>query len=212
MKSTLLVVLSVLTLACGTPSVVGDAGFDAGAVAKFDTAVKITNFLDAKTLTMEGANIPTYPNGFLQDLDLGASTQCYQKVVMKVASGSFAVTSDLGTMRGSDGGGAPGVGKLGSCDRLAKSNTVSFTSTAVLVENVKNNGECFDFTITFIGFSQEGRGTINADGSAVTLELFFGGKAAKHRCADGNPGATGVLVNGAAFTGNALQKYIVSST
>lgn len=212
----------VVLFACGgttTGGVGGGAGGGAGggggggaAVMNFDTAAKITNFLDAKTLTMDGANIPTHPNGFLQDLDLGASTQCYQKVVMKIASGNFAVASDLGTMKGADGGGAPGAGKLGVCDRATKSGAVSFTSTAVLVENVKGNGECFDITVTFNGFTQEGRGSVTADGSKMTLELFFGGKAAKHRCVDGNPGASGVLVNTAAFSGDAKQVYVVTAT
>ena len=74
------------------------------------------------------------------------------------------------------------------------------------------DGECFDLTVTFNGFSQEGRGTINADGSLVTLELFFGGQAAKHRCADGDPGASGVTIKSTAFTGNALQKYTVATS
>lgn len=212
--STLVVsVMAVLTFACGstTGGTVTDSGVvDAGTPPKFDTAAKINNFLDGKTLTMEGANIPSHPNGFTENLDLGANTQCYQKVVMKIAAGAFAVGSDLGTMKGADGGGAPGTGKVGVCDRTTKSGMASFTSTAVLIENVKGNGECFDITVTFNGFSQEGRGTINADGSKLTLELFFGGQAAKHKCVDGNPGATGVVLNMNPFTGDAQQKYVVS--
>jgi hypothetical protein len=213
MKLPLLVVsaLCVLTFACGAPM---QGAVDAGPKpeSKYDSPTKISSFLEGKTLTMEGASIPTHPNGYLQDLDLGASTQCYQKVVMKVAGGNFAVTSDLGTMRGADGGAAPGVGKVGFCDHSVKSNTVSFTSTVVLIENVKGNGACFDITVTFNGFSQEGRGSVNADGTTMTLELYFGGKAANHRCADGDPGTSGVTVNSMPFSGSALQKYAIAAS
>ncbi len=39
---------------------------------------------------------------------------------------------------------------------------LTFDSTAALVENIEGNGECFDFTITYPGFGQEGRGSISA--------------------------------------------------
>ncbi|MGA9525883.1 MAG: hypothetical protein WBV82_30770 [Myxococcaceae bacterium] len=174
---------------------------------KFDTPVKISAFFEGKTLVMEKDNIPTHPNGFLQDLDFGASSQCYHKVTMVAEGGNFAVTSDLGTITGSSG-----VGTEGSCDRTTKSNTLSFKSKTVLIENVKDDGACFDVTYTYDGFVQEGRASLNADGTLLSLEIFLGaGKATGHRCADGAVGAKTVKFNAADFAGNAIQKYTIGA-
>jgi hypothetical protein len=77
------------------------------------------------------------------------------------------------------------------------------------VENVATDGSCFDFTVTYTGFGQEGRGCISPDGKKAILELFFNGQATGHRCADGAVGSSGVTVNGNAFTGDAVQIYEV---
>ncbi|MGV3624555.1 MAG: hypothetical protein ACO1OB_27295 [Archangium sp.] len=178
----------------------GSAGND------FSSSTRILAHLEGKTMVMEGNDIPTSPNGFNENVDFGASTQCYQKVSIATLASQFTVTSDLGTLnKMADAG----VGSVGLCDRTTKANTVSFTSTAILIENVSNNGECFDITATFNGFKQEGRGSISADGKTVTLEFFF--SATGHRCADGAVGATGVMLatqaGPVAFTGNAKQVY-----
>ena len=136
-------------------------------------------------MVMTGTDIPSHPNGFNENLNFGANTQVYNKVSISTLASNFQVTTDLGTFNST-----PDAGIVGMCDRATKSNTVSFTSTAVLIENVTNNGECFDITSTFNGFSQQGRGSISADGKTVTLEFFF--NASGHRCADGAVGATGV--------------------
>ena len=60
---------------------------------------------------MDGANIPSHPNGYNQNINYGSATQCYQKVEMNVSGGNFAVTSTLGTLRD-----APTVGSAGTCD------------------------------------------------------------------------------------------------
>jgi hypothetical protein len=66
--------------------------------------------------------------------------------------------------------------------------------------------------VNYTGFSQEGRGSLSADGSTLTLELFFASQAANHRCAAGNPGTAGVTLTTTAgtqpFTGNAQQVYL----
>lgn len=182
----------------GTATGGGNGGND------FSTSARIMAHLEGKTMVMEGSDIPTSPNGFNENIDFGASTQCYQKVAIATLAGQFTVTSDLGTLNAPGDGGA-----VGMCDRTTKSNTVSFTSTAVLIDNVSNNGECFDITSTYNGFSQEGRGSISADGKTVTLELFFA--ATGHRCADGAVGATGVQLatqgGPVPFTGDAKQVY-----
>lgn len=172
-------------------------------VTKLDSANAINTYLEGKTMVMTGADIPKYPNGFLEDKNYGASTQCYNKTTIVVASGNWAVTSLLGTLNG-----APAAGDTGTCDRTTvKGSPVAFTSTAILVENVQGNATCFDVTATYTGFKQEGRGSISADGKTVIMELFFGGQALHAKCADGVPGTTGVTLNGAAFTGDAKQTY-----
>lgn len=181
----------------------GTTGGGAGTTLDLSTAAKINAYLEGKTMTMQGADIPSHPNGFSEDLNFGASSQCYAKVVISQLAGQFNVTSDLGTIVANADG-----GPVGECDHV-KANTASFTSTAVLIENVQGNADCFDITATYNGFKQEGRGKISADGKTVTLELFFA--ATGHRCADGAVGAStvkisvqGNLVN---FTGNAQQVY-----
>jgi hypothetical protein len=159
------------------------------------TPGRITEFLDGKMLVMEGSMIPTHPNGYDQNVDFGAATQCYMKVTMTPLGGKIRVQSQLGTL-----------GQSG-CDRMRLSGEASFDSTAVLIENVKGDAECFDFTITYPGFGQEGRGEIDAERSVLTLELFFKDQAVGHRCADGDVGAPTVTLNQTMFTGDAKQRY-----
>lgn len=183
-----------------------DGGTDGGTEAKFNTADKINTFLEGKTLTMTGANIPSHPNGYDEDVNYGSATQCYQSVSMQVAAGTYNVTSVLGTLRD-----ASQPGTRGTCDHDTKSATLNFSTTAVLIENVAADGSCFDVTYTYTGFKQVGRGKITQDGSTVLLELFFEPQATGHRCADGAVGAPGtVTLNGKPFTGNAVQVYTVS--
>ena len=172
---------------------------------KFSRADKIFTYLEGKTLLMEGAAIPTHPNGFDENVNFGQATQCYQKVTMMAVGRKFTIVSELGTLMN-----APKSGDRGQCDHAQLSAELSFDSTAVLIENVKNNGACFDFTITFPGFGQEGRGQISPDGKKLTLELFFKDQATGHRCADGAVGAKTVTLNRNPFTGNGLQAYSIS--
>ena len=171
---------------------------------KYDTPAKLLAQLEGKTMVMTGANIPAFPNGFDEDVNYGSATQCYQSTTMKVAGGTFNVTTVPGTLRD-----APNIGNKGTCDHNAAGATLQFSTTNVLIENVQGDGECFDVTFTYTGFAQEGRGKISADGKTLTLELFFKDKAVNHRCANGAVGAAGVKVNGADFTGDAKQVYII---
>lgn len=209
MKNAILVCALMLT-ACGQPMPTTDAGVndagvaDAGSGNDFSTSAKILAYLEGKTMVMTGTDIPSHPNGFNENFNFGANTQCYHKVSIATLASNFQVTSDLGTFNAT-----PDAGIAGMCDRATRSNTVSFTSSAVLIENVSNNGACFDITSTYTGFSQQGRGSISADGKTVTLELFFA--ASGHRCADGAVGATGVQLATSGgpvpFTGNGKQVY-----
>jgi hypothetical protein len=171
---------------------------------KFDTPEKIKTHLEGKTLLMEGVNVPSYPNGFNEDTNLGSATQCYEKVSMNVSGGNFAVTSTLGTLRN-----APNVRDTGECEPVAAGTPLSFTSTAVLIENVQGDGECFDISVTYPSFKQVGRGKLSDGGNTLTLELYFEGQASGATCAAGAVGSSGVKLNNVDFTGNSKQVYTV---
>lgn len=170
-----------------------------------DTASRVTAWLNEKTLTMEGDRLPSHPNGFDEDTNFGQATQCYQRVVIQPIEGRWITSSQLGTLQD-----AANVGDVGTCDHDTPGALLEFTSTAVLIENVQGNGECFDITMTYPGFSQEGRGAVVGDGAEVHLEIFFKDQATGHRCADGKPGDDTVTLNGNPFTGDATQVYEVS--
>jgi len=170
--------------------------------AAFDTPAKIFAHLDGKTLLMEGANIPSHPNGYSAQVNFGQATQCYQRVMMTASARRITVVSRLGTLVG-----APRTGDTGTCDPTSLSNELSFDSTAVLIENVREG--CFDFTITYPGFGQEGRGALAADGQRLTLELYFKDQATGHRCGDGEVGGATVTLRQNAFMGDAKQIYEV---
>jgi hypothetical protein len=170
----------------------------------YNTASAINAYLDGKTVVMEGSNIPSHPNGYDENVNYGAATQCYKKTTMQIAAGVYTVTSELGTLEN-----APNQGDTGTCNHDVKSNEMTFASTTALVENVASDGSCFDFTVTYTGFQQEGRGYLSADGKQLVLELYFKDQATGHRCADGAVGSSGVTVNANAFTGDAKQVYAV---
>jgi hypothetical protein len=192
---------------CGEGETIDSTGNDnpnTPAAKKFDTSAKILAHLEGKTMVMQGPDIPSHPNGFDEDVNFGSASQCYKSVAMAVASGTFNVTSTLGTLRD-----APTIGAKGSCDHTTVAGTLQFSSTNTLIENIQGDGECFDVTFTYTGFQQEGRGKISADGKTLMLELYFKDKAVNIRCANGAVGATGVKVNGADHTGDSRQIYTI---
>lgn len=198
----LAVVALLLLGACSGEDLYGNGvNNDAGA---YSTASKIDAYLDGKMLTMSGAQIPTHPNGYDENVNFGQASQCYHSVEMAPSAGRVTVVSQLGTLMNADE-----VGDMGTCDRTRLSNELTFVSTAFIINNVRGNGECFDFTVTYPGFAQEGRGEIAEDGSQMTLELFFKDQALGHRCADGDVGDPTVTLSQNAFTGNALQVYSI---
>jgi hypothetical protein len=176
-------------------------------VPKFDTADNIRTFLEGKKLLMEGANIPTHPNGFSENLDLGPNSQCYTKVEMTVAGGSFTVNSTPGTLRNVDP-----TTKVGTCDNAAPSgNPMTFTTNAVLIDKVKADATCFEVLFTYTSFKQQGRGSLSADGKTLSLELFFENQSSGVTCEAGAVGSGNVTHLGKPFTGNAVQVYTVSA-
>jgi len=173
------------------------------------TSQGILAFLEGKTLTMEGEDIPSHPNGFSEDINFGASSQCYQSVTMTVQGGNFRVDSIPGTIDG-----APNAGQVGTCNPEVPQNALSFTSTVVSIENVQGQGECFDVAFTFPGFRQVGRGRFSADRQTLDLELFFEGGATGANCAAGAVGSDTVNQvigdQSQPFDGNAVQRYTIS--
>ena len=192
-------------VSCGTTSTP-----DAGSL-DFSTGTKILAHLEGKTMVMQGADIPNSPLGFNQNLNFGLNTQCYNKVKIDVLGGNFAVTTNVGQFTpGGDGG----VGQVGVCDTsVAVGSPLQYTSSAVLFQNVTDNGGCFDADLTYTGFAQEGRGKISQDGTTVTLELYTSGRATNIRCANGPVGTIGadggVKVLGSTLLGNSQQTYRV---
>ncbi|AKF79126.1 hypothetical protein SAMN05443572_10179 [Myxococcus fulvus] len=164
-----------------------------------NSSANILAFLEGKSMIMEGNNIPSHPNGFSEDVDYGASSQCYQSVTMSVAGGNFKVDSIPGTITNN------------VCDHNAPKNPLSFTSNTVLIENVAADGSCFDVTFSFPGgLVQEGRGGFTADQKTLKLELYFKNQATGIRCANGAVGtSSSVTLNGQPFTGNAVQTYSI---
>ncbi|MFO0585020.1 MAG: hypothetical protein U0229_22315 [Anaeromyxobacter sp.] len=158
---------------------------------KLGTAAEINTYLAGKSWKMAGADIPAFPNGFNANTNYGAATQCYNETVI-ATNANWAVTTKLGTLTG-----APTVGSTGTCDKSTPAGSpLSFTSTAILIENVGGNGDCFDVTATYATFAQAGRGKFSADGKTMTLELYFSTQATKNRCADGAVGSATVTLNG----------------
>jgi hypothetical protein len=179
---------------------------DGDPVTPVSPAQKVANAVEGKSMTMEGANIPSHPNGYNEDMNLEGATQCYTKVEMSVANGNYTVKSTLGTLRN-----APNKFDIGTCDHAAPAGQpLTFTSTSAVIENVKEDLSCFDVTYNFPGgLKQEGRGSLSADNKTLKLELYFAPQATGHRCADGAVGAKTVTLNGASFTGESVQTYVI---
>jgi hypothetical protein len=164
---------------------------------RLDSQANILAFLDGKTLVMEGANIPSHPNGISENLDFGANSQCYNRVTILGGGQGITVDSDLGTIQN------------GKCNRDAKRDGTPFSTTSIAIQNVAADGSCFDVDFNFNGFAQQGRGSFSADRKTLKLELFFSGQASGNRCADGAVGSSTVKQGTTTFTGNAVQTYVI---
>ena len=172
-------------------------------VPPIETVSDVFGLLDGKTLVMEGAQIPSHPNGYDEHVNFGQATQCIYRVSMKVQDRNFTVDTEMAMLEG-----APQPDDVGQCDRMTPNGeTFSFNTTTALIENVQPDGACFDITLTYPGFGQEGRGSFSADRETVTLELFFRDQATGHRCEAGSVGSSTILLNRETFTGVATQLY-----
>jgi hypothetical protein len=169
-----------------------------------ESAGDVFTFLQSSSSwRMEAADIPSHPNGYDENVNFGQASQCLHRVTMEIRERAFAIVTVSGTLED-----APRSGDEGRCDRASPNGTeLRFDTTAALIENVAGGGDCFDITLTYSGFGQEGRGAIGADGATVALELYFRDQAIGHRCADGEVGADGVTLNQEPFGGFAVQTY-----
>jgi hypothetical protein len=183
----------------------GDDDNGGGNPPDLTTPAGINAYLNGKTLLMEGSNVPSHPNGFSEDVNFGTATQCYVSTEIDITT-NWTVTSQLATLEG-----APTAGSTGTCnDALPFGTPVTFNSTTVLIENVEGTGDCFDVSVNFGSFAQEGRAAFNGGATELRMELFFAGQATGHRCADGAVGEAGtVTLNTFPFTGDAVQTYVL---
>jgi hypothetical protein len=181
----------------------GGAGGEPPPALDFSTAALIEAYIDGKALVMAGEDIPSHPNGYSEDVNFGQATQCYASVTMTFGAAIFHVVSELGTLEN-----APQQGDTGECNHDLVLAPVTFDSVSHVIENVTDNGACFDFTVNYGAFGQEGRGRISPD--TIELELYFKDQATGIRCADGLPGDGATALNGAPFDGNALQVFRIT--
>src|SRR5262245_47533492 len=101
----------------GGSSAGGSGGTGGSTGTVLDSTDKINAYLEGKTLTMSGDQIPTHPNGYDENVNFGSATQCYSKVTIGIMAGTWNVSSDLGTLNG-----APNQGETGMCDHNTATN------------------------------------------------------------------------------------------
>jgi hypothetical protein len=109
---------------------------------------------------------------------------CFSAVKVEASAGSggndltFKTYNKPGTVSGS------------TCDEDTASGDFgpAFTSTVLTI--TPRTADCFDIDITYDNVNQEGRGSINADGTILKFELYLKGtpNPVGHRCADGQVG------------------------
>jgi hypothetical protein len=83
--------IAIVSTGCGAPPMTGGTGGGAAQPEPLDSPAKVSAFLEGKKLTMQGADIPSHPNGFNENVYFGASTQCYHSTVIDVMAGNFNV-------------------------------------------------------------------------------------------------------------------------
>lgn len=199
-------ILAIAALAACRPVAfdITDASCAVEEVCDVGSATKILAYLEDHTMKMNGNNIPTHPQGYDENTNYGAATQCYHDVTLNVADGQFQMISIMGVLED-----APNALDIGTCRNDVVGERFDFTSTSALIENVAGDASCFDATFDFGTFLQEGRGSISADCSQFSLEIFFTGQASGHRCGNGAVGSSSVTFRNEPFTGDAEQKYVI---
>jgi len=156
----------------------------------------VISLMAGKTWYMVGPQQPTHLLGF-RPFVLASAGTCYAKTKADIQVGSgtndlvFTVANVNGTTTNPDGTALTGDE---TCDHNTSvggygSNTTSDAATITPVSE-----SCFNIDIIYTNFPpQEGRGTINRDGTELLLEVYvrnvaFAIDPSGHRCADGAVG------------------------
>jgi len=113
-----------------------------------------------------------------------AAAACYSEVKVQASAGSsgndltFTVTNK------------PGTASSGTCNEDAPSGGFGSPTTSSALTLTPVTADCFNIDISYGTIIQQGRGSINADGTILKFELYRKDIAdpAGHRCADGQVG------------------------
>lgn len=183
MKKTLLGAALVGTLALAG---CGSSDDDSSNAPTLNTPTAINAYLEGKTWLMAGDDLPAMPNGFSEDV--AAFNQCYNQVQIQVAAATWNVHSVMGT-----------IDATPNCTHQANGTVLDFASENARLGadatvggaagKIVGNGECFDISVNYGSFTQEGRGSFSADGKTLSLELYFAGQATGATCTDGAVGS-----------------------
>ena len=95
MKKLVAAIACLALVACGEDPVVEQK-------LTLDTSEQIMTYLEGKTWVMQGDAIPSHPNGFDENVNYEAYSQCYEKVTITTQGGDFMVSSNLATIVGAD--------------------------------------------------------------------------------------------------------------
>jgi hypothetical protein len=150
----------------------------------------IYEYLKGKEILQAGSDVPPYPNGVSQN------DACLSSVTLQflAAAGQWSVVVRLGTVNS------------GVCNQNIVSQTLPPFADTFIIANVRGDATCFDIDIE--NANQSGRGSISADGTRISWEIYANAlNPGGHRCANGDLGAAGVSLQGAPFSGNAIQVW-----
>lgn len=188
----------------------GKAPSDAGSNETPDASRPIVTgndllmYLEGKTFEMKGANIPSHPFGFDEDVNYGANTQCYQSVVLTFEGGNARMETVPGTLEN-----APNPNDKGTCDHATPKAPFTFTSTTMSLVEGAPEGACFDVDLKFPAFRVLGRARLAAAATQFEVELYYENQAEGFACANGAVGAAGVTVQNQPLGGDAVQKFVL---
>jgi hypothetical protein len=84
----------------------------------------------------------------------------------------------------------PGTPTGGTCDEDTPSGGFGSPTTSTALTITPVTADCFNIDISYGTLIQQGRGSINADGTILKFELYLKDNAdpVGHRCADGQVG------------------------
>jgi hypothetical protein len=153
----------------------------------------VISLMAGKTWYMVGpSQQPTNLLGFRPYVVAFATCYAKTKAVIQVGSGTndlvFTVANVNGTRSNPDNSALPSGDE--TCDRNTSVGGYGSDTTSDAATITPVSESCFNIDITYGTIKQEGRGTINKDGTELRLEVYRKDNAnpAGHRCADGGVG------------------------